>query len=298
MESKETNAKSKISLREEEIQKFWADHKIFEKTLDVGGGFLGKYFGIGRKKEFTFYDGPPFATGLPHYGHILASAIKDAVPRYKTMRGFRVERRWGWDCHGLPIENIVEKDLGIAGRKNIEQYGIGKFNEYARSKVLTFVKDWKKTVDRMGRWVDFDGSYKTMDNSYIESVWYGVKSLYDKGLIYEGTRVLPYCPRCETPIANSEIAMDGSYKDITDISVYVKFPIKGEKNKPKWAFSEKVEFFYHTLKIIKTKNTYKEIDEKDKEECDTLVNFFSGLDFEKYIHDIEVTSIVNNDRSN
>src|SRR3989338_1638836 len=231
MEKKEQNQeKSKTALREEEILRYWQENKIFEKTVEKGKGFFSSFFGA-KDKEYTFYDGPPFATGTPHYGHILASAIKDVVPRYKTMRGFRVERRWGWDCHGLPIENIVEKELGISGRKNIEKFGVAKFNEYARSKVLTYVNEWKRTVDRMGRWVDFDGSYKTMDNTFIESVWWGVKELHAKGMVYEGTRVLPYCPRCETPIANSEIAMDGSYKDISDISVYVKFPIKGEKNK-------------------------------------------------------------------
>lgn len=219
--NEENNKKSKISEREETILKYWQENKIFEKSLENKS----------PKGEFIFYDGPPFATGLPHYGHILVSAIKDVIPRFKTMQGFKVPRRWGWDCHGLPIENIVEKDLKISGRKQIEAYGIDKFNEYAKSKVLTYVGEWQKTVERIGRWVDFTGSYKTMDNSYIESVWWAFNELYKKGLIYDGTRVLPYCPRCETPIANSEIAMDNSYKDITDISVYVKFPIKGEKKK-------------------------------------------------------------------
>lgn len=175
------------------------------------------------KGTYVFYDGPPFATGLPHYGHILASVIKDMVPRYKTMQGYSVERRWGWDCHGLPVENIVEKDLRVSGKKQIEALGIETFNEHARSKVLGYVSEWKRTVERIGRWVDFDGSYKTLDNTYIESVWWALKELYAKDLVYEGTRVLPYCPRCETPIANSEIAMDNSYKDIKDISVYVLF---------------------------------------------------------------------------
>ena len=200
--------------REERTLAFWKENKIFEKSVEKKAD-----------KEFVFYDGPPFATGTPHYGHILGSTIKDVVPRYKTMRGFRVLRRWGWDCHGLPIENIVEKDLKISGRKEIEKYGVEKFNSYARSKVLDYVHEWKKTVDRMGRWVDFDGSYKTMDNTYIESVWWALKELYTKDYIYENVRVLPYCPRCETPMAASEIAMDNSYKDIKDLSVYVKFEL-------------------------------------------------------------------------
>jgi isoleucyl-tRNA synthetase len=210
--------KSPAAEREERILKFWQDNNMFEKSLEKES----------PKGEFVFYDGPPFATGLPHYGHILASTIKDLVPRYWTMKGYKVERKWGWDCHGLPIENIVEKDLGISGRKQIEEFGVEKFNEHARSKVLSYVNDWKRTIERIARWVDFDGSYKTMDDSYIESVWWALKKMNEKGLIYEGVKVLPYCPRCETPIANSEIAMDNSYKDITDISVYVKFELVDE----------------------------------------------------------------------
>ena len=210
--------KSNVAKREEEILKFWRDNKIFEKTLTKES----------PKGDFVFYDGPPFATGTPHYGHILASAIKDVVPRYQTMRGYHVLRRWGWDCHGLPVENIVEKELKISGKKEIEKIGLDKFNETARSKVLTYVNEWQKTVERIGRWVDFDGSYKTMDNTYMESVWWALAELNKRGSLYEGTRVLPYCPRCETPIANAEIAMDNSYKDITDISVYVKFELVDE----------------------------------------------------------------------
>src|SRR3989344_1765269 len=156
------NSKSKFAEREEAILEFWRLEKIFEKTLKKAS----------PKGEFVFYDGPPFATGLPHYGHILASTIKDVIPRFKTMQGYHVPRRWGWDCHGLPIENIVEKDLKISGKKEIEALGIEKFNEYARSRVLDFVSNWKDVVNRIGRWVDFDGSYKTMDNTFIESVWW------------------------------------------------------------------------------------------------------------------------------
>ena len=212
------SGKSNNAQREEEVLKFWQENDVFNKSLAKES----------PKGNYVFYDGPPFATGLPHYGHILGSTAKDVIGRYQTMRGFRVPRRWGWDCHGLPIENIVEKDLGISGRKAIEEMGIDKFVEHARSKVLTYVEEWRKAVDRIGRWVDFDNSYKTMDNSFIESVWWALGQMNDKGLLYEGVRVLAYCPRCETPIANSEIAMDNSYKDITDISVYVKFKISTE----------------------------------------------------------------------
>ncbi len=212
--------KSKSAEREEEVLNFWKENKVFEKSLEKDS----------PRGNYVFYDGPPFATGVPHYGHILGSTVKDVIGRYQTMKGYRVPRRWGWDCHGLPIENIVEKDLKISGKKAIEEIGIDKFVEHARSKVLTYVSDWEKTIDRMGRWVDFDNSYKTMDNTFIESVWWALGELNNKGLLYEGVRVLAYCTRCETPIANSEIAMDNSYKDITDISVYVKFQLKDEAN--------------------------------------------------------------------
>jgi len=160
----ENNNKSEIALREERILEFWRENKTFEKSLEKKA----------PKGNYVFYDGPPFATGIPHYGHILGSTVKDVVGRYQTMRGFSVPRRWGWDCHGLPIENIVENDLKISGKKEIEKLGIDKFVEYARSKVLTYVAEWEKTINRIGRWVDFDNSYKTMDNTFIESVWWAL----------------------------------------------------------------------------------------------------------------------------
>ncbi len=205
---------------EEAILKFWEDNKIFEKSLEQ----------TKAGKPFTFYDGPPFATGLPHYGHILASTIKDVIPRYQTMNGRFVRRRWGWDCHGLPIEEIVERLLKISGKKQIEELGIGKFNETCRSKVLEFVAEWRKTIRRIARWVDFDNSYKTMDRDYMESVWWAFKQIYDKGLVYEGRKVLLYCPRCETPVSNFEVAMDNSYKEVTEEAVTVKFKVKGQSN--------------------------------------------------------------------
>ena len=212
--------KSDRAKREEEVLKFWQDNKIFEKTLEKGG------------KEFVFYDGPPFATGLPHAGSLLSSVIKDVIPRYKTMRGYHVRRRWGWDCHGLPIENIIEKELGIKDKTEIEsKFGIKAFNEACRSSVLRYAKEWKQYVDRVGRWVEYDNAYKTMDNTFIESVWHALKKINEKGLLYEGRKVLLYCPRCETPIAKAEIAMDNSYKDVTEESMTVEFRIKGEKNK-------------------------------------------------------------------
>lgn len=182
-------------------------------------------------KTYIFYDGPPFATGTPHYGHLLASTIKDAIPRYWTMKGYRVERVWGWDCHGLPIENMIEKELDLKGGKvGIEELGIDKFNQACRAAILRFDKDWEKIIKRLGRWVDFKNSYKTMDNSYMESVWWGFKLLHDKDLVYQGKKVILYCPRCATPLSNFEIAMDNSYKDVEDNSVYIKFKVKNTKN--------------------------------------------------------------------
>ncbi|MFA6269613.1 MAG: class I tRNA ligase family protein [Candidatus Paceibacterota bacterium] len=223
--TKEITGKAKIAEREEEILKFWQDNKIFEKSLEKPS----------PKGEFVFYDGPPFATGLPHYGHLLGSTAKDLFPRYKTMKGYHVRRVWGWDCHGLPVENIVEKKLGLKHKKDIETLGIGKFNQECRSQVLTYVNDWKKYIDRLGRWVDFDNSYKTMDTNYTESVWWALSQIHKKGMLYEGRKVLLYCPRCETPLARAEIAMDNSYKDVTEEAVILEFKIKNpdKNNLPK-----------------------------------------------------------------
>jgi isoleucyl-tRNA synthetase len=216
----DTQEKSAVALREEATVTFWKEHNLFDKSVTKEA----------PKGDLVFYDGPPFATGLPHYGHILGGTGKDAIARYKTMQGFHVPRKWGWDTHGLPIETIVEKSLGITSKKQIEEMGLDAFSREARSKVLGFVADWKKTVDRTARWVDFDGSYKTMDTTFIESVWWAMGELNKKGLIYEADRILPYCPRCQTPLANAEIAMDNSYKDIVDISVYVKMQLVDREN--------------------------------------------------------------------
>src|SRR5512145_50499 len=146
--------------------------------------------------EFVFYDGPPFATGTPHYGHLLAGTIKDIVPRYWAMRGRYVERRFGWDCHGLPVEVEMERELGISGKRQIEDYGVARFNEACRSIVLRYTREWQETVRRMGRWVDFEHDYKTMQPDFMESIWWVFKQLWEKDLIYQGYTVQPYCPRC------------------------------------------------------------------------------------------------------
>lgn len=214
----ENQHKSDTALREEGVLAFWRERKIFERSLEHAS-----------QGDFVFYDGPPFATGLPHMGHLLGSSVKDVVGRYKTMQGYRVPRTWGWDCHGLPIENIVEKKLGLKSKKDILALGIETFNEEARSTVLQFTADWKRYVERLGRWVDFDHSYKTMENSYIEGVWWALKKIYDDKRLYEGKKVLVYCPHCETPLSKAEIAMDNSYKDVTDEAVFVRFKVLGSR---------------------------------------------------------------------
>jgi len=203
---------------EKEILEFWKKDNTFEKSLKKTEG----------GKPYIFYDGPPFATGLPHYGHLMASILKDVFPRFFTMQGRYVKRNWGWDCHGLPVENIAEKDLKINSKDEIEEMGIKKFNDYCRSKVMTYAKDWGNYINRIGRWVDWGGGYKTMDTNYIESVWWAFKQLYEKGYLYEGEKILMYCPRCSTPLAKSEISMDDSYKIIKDITVTVKFKMADE----------------------------------------------------------------------
>jgi len=218
MPFKKIDPKQTLPKMEEEILKFWNENRTFEKSVKNREG----------APLYSFYDGPPFATGLPHHGHLLASTSKDVVPRYWTMKGYKVPRRWGWDTHGLPIENIVEKKLGYSSKKEIEA-NIGKFNEEARDTVLQFADEWKKTVNRIGRWIDFDNSYKTMDKDFMESVWWGFNELHKKGLVYKDSRISLYCPHCATPLSNFEIAMDNSYKDDKDPSAYVEMALKGEE---------------------------------------------------------------------
>ncbi|MCR4328813.1 MAG: class I tRNA ligase family protein [Patescibacteria group bacterium] len=221
---------------EESILAFWESKEIFAKSLEK----------TKNGKPFTFYDGPPFATGTPHYGSLLSSIIKDVVGRYQTMKGRYVRRRWGWDCHGLPIEEIVERELGISGKKQIEELGIEKFNQTCRTMVLQYVVEWKKMIRRIARWVDFDNSYKTMDRDFMESVWWAFKQMYDKNLIYEGRKVLLYCPRCETPVSNFEVAMDNSYKEVTEEAVTVKFKVKPGQKIGKWEVQEHTYFIAWT----------------------------------------------------
>jgi len=207
---------SEVSKREEETLRFWQERKIFEKSLEKPT----------PNGEYVFYDGPPFATGLPHYGHIVASVIKDVVPRFWTMRGYHVPRVWGWDCHGLPIENIVEKELGFKHKKEIVAMGVAKFNERCRARVLEYASEWEKIIPRIGRWADMKGAFRTMDKPFMESVWWVFKELWDKGLVYEDYRSMHICPRCETTLSQQEVSE--GYKDVKDIAVTVKFELVDE----------------------------------------------------------------------
>ena len=207
---------------EKNILKFWEEDKTFEKSVHNRDGAA----------EFVFYDGPPFANGTPHYGHIMVSYVKDVVARFQTMNGKKVERRLGWDCHGLPAEMSAEKQLGVSGRKQIEEYGVEKFNDFCRSDVLKYSGIWVDMFKRIGRWVDFNHDYKTMDLAFMESVIHNFKELYDKGLVYEDYRVLPYSWAAETPLSNFEV--NQGYQDKTDNAITVMFKLENGMNILVW----------------------------------------------------------------
>ncbi len=215
---KAVSAQTDFPKIEEANLKFWQEHDVFKKSVQNRKG----------NPEYIFYDGPPFATGLPHYGHLLAGTIKDVIPRYQTMMGKYCERTFGWDCHGLPVEYEMEKELKLSGKKEIENYGIDKFNEACRSIVLRYTAEWERIVKRMGRWVDFENGYRTMDTQYMESIWWVFKQLWDKGLIYEGYKILPYCARCSTPLSNFEA--NQGYQDVVDNCITVRFKVIGQEN--------------------------------------------------------------------
>ena len=200
---------------EEEILARWEAEGTFARSLEQRRG----------SEEYVFYDGPPFATGLPHYGHLLAGTIKDIVPRYHTMRGHYVERRFGWDCHGLPIEALAQEALGLAGAGAIVEHGVDVFNEQCRSMVLTYVEEWRKTVNRMGRWVDFENDYKTMDPKFMETIWWVFKQLWDQGRVYKAYRIMPYSWALTTPLSNFEAG--SNYKDVQDPAITVRMRLTG-----------------------------------------------------------------------
>ncbi len=203
--------------RELEVLKYWKDNDIFEKSIKNREG----------GPTFTFYDGPPTANGRPHIGHILTRVIKDIIPRYKTMKGYKVLRKAGWDTHGLPVELEVEKLLGIDGKPQIEKYGVEPFIQKCKQSVWTYKQEWEKMSDRVGYWADMENPYITYDNNYIESVWWSLKQIWDKDLLYKGHKIVPYCPRCGTALSSHEVAQ--GYKDVKEPSIYVKFQVKGQQ---------------------------------------------------------------------
>ena len=208
---------------EEQVLAYWQRNQTFEASVEA------REAGLHGANEFVFYDGPPFANGLPHYGHLLTGYVKDVVPRYETMKGRRVERRFGWDCHGLPAEFEAEKQLGIEHKNEIEAMGVAKFNDACRTSVLRYTEEWRNYVTRQARWVDFDHDYKTLDLPYMESVMWAFKTLWNKDLIYEGFRVLWYCWRCETPLSNTETKMDDVYRDRQDPAVTVGLRLTSDR---------------------------------------------------------------------
>ncbi|MFN8369923.1 MAG: class I tRNA ligase family protein [Bacteriovoracaceae bacterium] len=201
---------------EHEVLKFWEDKKIFEKSLDQ----------TRKGKPYIFYDGPPFATGLPHHGHIVGCTLKDIIPRYFTMRGHYVSRRFGWDCHGLPIEHEIDKKLGLSAQEAVKKLGIAGYNDECRSIVQRFTKEWEKTVNRLGRWVDFKNDYRTMDLNFMESVWWVFKELWNKNLIYQGTRVVPFSTALGTVLSNFEAS--SNYMDVQDPAITILFKLDNE----------------------------------------------------------------------
>lgn len=205
--------------REQEILDFWKKNNIFDKSIEA------------RKDSpvFTFFDGPPTANGKPHIGHILTRAVKDIIPRYKTMKGYKVLRKAGWDTHGLPVELEIEKELGISGKPQIENYGVEPFVKKCKDSVFKYETLWREMSDRVGFWADMDNPYVTYHNSYIESVWWALKTIWNKGLLYKGHKIVPYCPRCGTSLSSHEVAQ--GYKDVKEVSVYAKFKVKNEENK-------------------------------------------------------------------
>ena len=202
--------------REKQVEKFWKDEKIFEKSIDS------------RRKgtPYVFYDGPPTANGKPHIGHVLTRVIKDMIPRYRTMKGYMVPRKAGWDTHGLPVELEVEKLLGLDGKEQIEEYGVEPFIEKCKESVWKYKGMWEDFSSTVGFWADMENPYVTYHDDYIESEWWALKQIWDKGLLYKGFKIVPYCPRCGTPLSSHEVAQ--GYKDVKEKSAIARFKVKGE----------------------------------------------------------------------
>ena len=203
---------------EKDVSNLWKEKNIVKKNFDMNKG----------KKYFVFYDGPPTANGMPHVGHIETRVMKDIIPRYKVMKGYYVPRKAGWDTHGLPVELEIEKKLGISGKEQIEEYGVEKFVKECKESVFKYVGEWEKMTNKVGFWVDMDEPYVTYHNNYIESVWWALKELWKKDLLYEGHKVMPYCPRCGTALSSHEVAQ--GYKDVKDLTCIAKFKVLDKEN--------------------------------------------------------------------
>ncbi|TME46852.1 MAG: isoleucine--tRNA ligase, partial [Chloroflexi bacterium] len=217
----EVSTRANFPEMEKDVRRFWKERDIFARSVKQREG----------RPFFVFYEGPPTANGLPGIHHVLARAMKDLFPRYKTMRGFYSERKGGWDTHGLPVEIEVEKQLKLNGKQDIERYGVEAFNKLCRQSVFEYIDEWAEMTEQMGFWVDLEHAYRTYDSSYMESVWWVLKQLWDKQLLYEGFKVVPYCPRDMTPLSSHELGLPGGYKDdVEDPSVYVKFELEDEPN--------------------------------------------------------------------
>ena len=207
---------SKVSLPqvEEKILDLWRKSNVFERSIEARQG----------ARRFVLYEGPPTANGSPGIHHVLARVFKDAIPRYKAMKGFYTPRIAGWDTHGLPVELEVERELGFSGKADIEKFGIDKFNARCRESVFRYLKEWDAITERIAFWIDLEHPYITMDNTYIESIWWAIKQMWDKGLVYQGYKVTPHCPRCGTSLSSHEVAL-GYQDDVKDPSLYVKFKL-------------------------------------------------------------------------
>src|SRR3989337_2696564 len=213
---KPVSPKLNVTSMEESVLKMWKREDVFKKTIEQRRG----------APEYVFYEGPPTANGKPGVHHVLARAFKDMFPRYKIMRGYHVSRRGGWDTHGLPVEIEVEKQLGFANKQQIEEYGIARFNELCKKSVFTYIQDWERLTDRIAFWVDLQDAYVTYTNEYIESVWWILKNLWDKDLLFKRYKVAPYCPRCCTPLSDHEVHYPDAMRETDDPSVFVRMPLK------------------------------------------------------------------------
>src|SRR5438270_13357003 len=209
------DSKPSFPALEREVLERWQERRVFEQSLERRRG----------GPQWTFYEGPPFPNAPPGSHHVLGRVFKDLFPRYKTMCGFYVERKGGWDCHGLPVELALEEELGFTSKDDIERYGLAECNARCREKVLSHVEDWNKLTERIGFWIDLEDAYRTLDARYIESVWWALKTIHDKGLLYEKLKVVPYCTRDGTALSSHELGQPDVYRDVDDPSVYVRFPV-------------------------------------------------------------------------